>query len=476
MTGDLFELPAGTVSAVFGVEYRNDELESDPDEVARTGNMVNFFADQGATGQADIFEVFGEAEIPILTDMELAEELTVNVSARFTEQEFYGSAWTYSAKMNYEPTEFLKIRGTYGTSFRAPNLREFFLNGQTGFGPSSTDPCIVPQAAIVGGVYTESEDPRSPELLAACVADGVDPTALGITGAPGVEILTGGTTELFAETSTGWSAGFVFDQPFIDDVTIRLGVTYFNQEVENSIEEPSTGFITDACYGSGPPLTSAFCNRITRGPDGFISLLDTSFINIGLLQVRGADFNFLYSQDVEMMSEEFTLSLDLTATRIFETFVEILGETDDEAGEIGTPEWRGLGTAIIGWSDFRILWRTQWIGEQEEDRPNASFFNAFETCELVDPDNPINPNPRDPDCLANNLAKDYTENYYLHSASITWAPDTWQITLGVSNVFDVLPEFVDADSNYGTNGANVPPGVGYDTYGRTVFLNVMKAF
>jgi iron complex outermembrane receptor protein len=352
-------------------------------------------------------------------------------------------------------------------------LREFFLNGQTGFGPGSTDPCIVPLAAIdPGPVYNAANDPRSPELLAACAADGVDPTSLGITGAPGVEILTGGTTELFAETSTGWSAGFVFDQPFIDDVTMRFGVTYFNQEVENSIEEPSTGFITDSCYGSGPPLTSEFCNRITRGADGFISLLDTSFINIGLLQVRGVDFNFLYSQDVEMWSEEFTLSLDLTATRMFENFVEILGETDDELGELASPEWRGLGTAIVGWSEFRVLWRTQWIGEQEEDRPNASFFQAFETCPLI-----VNTSTaRQADCLNNNLAKDYTENYYLHSASITWAPDTWQITLGVNNVFDVLPEFVDADTNYITNGANVPPGVGYDTYGRTVFLNLMKAF
>lgn len=473
ITGDLFDLPAGTVGTVFGIEYRNDELESDPDEVARTGDMVNFFADQGASGQADILEVFGEAEIPVLADMELAEELTFNVAARFTEQEFYGAAWTYSAKMNYEPTEFLKIRGTYGTSFRAPNLREFFLNGQTGFGASTIDPCVVPQAAIdPGPVYNPANDPRTAQVLAACVADGVDPTALGITGAPGVEVLTGGTTELSAETSTAWSAGFVFDQPFIDDVTMRFGVTYFNIDIENSIEEPTTGFITGSCYDQGPPLTSAFCNRITRGLDGFISQIDTSFINVGLIQSRGIDFNFLYSQDIDLFAEEFAVSLDMTATRMLENFVEILGDEDDELGEIGTPEWRGLATAIIGWEDFRFLWRTQWIGEQQEDFPNLNL--AFETCPLVNPAG--NSTARNPDCLANMFAKDYTDDYFLNSASFTWAPDTWQITVGVENVFDVLPEFVDPDSNYGTNGANVPPGVGYDVYGRRVFVNLSKSF
>lgn len=486
-SGDLFDLPAGTVGMVLGGEYRKDELASDPDEIARTGALAGYIADAGATGAADILEFFGEVEVPILADMELAKELTVNASARFTEQQYYGSAWTYSIKALYAPTEWLKLRGTVGTSFRAPNLREFFLGGQTGFIDGNFDPCVVPDTATVPDGpdadtlpdYSAADDSRSAALLAACVADGVDPTRLGLDSVPSVQTITGGTTTLNAETSDAWSAGFVFDAPFFDETVVRFGITYFNIQIEDSIEEPTILFITSSCYDQGPPLTSAFCNRITRigaAPDAnFIDLIDESFINIGLLQNRGMDFNFLIQDDVRLFNDTFNVSLDISATRALENFIEILGDTDDDLGEIGLPEWRGLATAILGWDNFRALWRTQFIGEQVED-PLVTDA-AFDTCPLVSPPNP-NSTARDPACLTTRLQKKYVEDYFLHTAALTWEPDTWGITVGVRNVFNVDPEFVEhpGDSQLNTNGANVPTGVGYDTQGRTLFVNLRKAF
>lgn len=479
--GSLFELQGGNAGAVIGMEYRKDELDSQPDEVARLGDFFGFVSDQGAQGSADLWEVFAEVELPLLADLDWAKELTFNASARFTEQQYYGANWTYSLKALYAPTDWLKFRGTFGTSFRAPNLREFFLAGQTGFASGFGDPCVVPGAALDPDGpdpdslpdYNAANDTRDPTILAACLDDGVDPTSLGLSGVEDIEVITGGTTDLEAETSEAFSAGFVVDQPFFDDFTLRFGATYYEIEVNESIEEPTTSFILGQCYDDGDGLAnSAFCDRIIRGPDGFIDLLDSSFINVGVLRSRGFDLNLLFGTEIEAMGELFDFQVDVTATKTLESFVEILGDEEDSVGTIGTPEWRGLLNAQLGWSEFRFLWRTQFIGAQEQKPEDVE--GAFETCPLNNP--AVASTARDPACLASRFAKDFVEDYYVHSMSLTWQPDTWALTVGVENVFNTDPELVDGDTSWATNGANVPVGIGYDTLGRTVFVNVSKSF
>ena len=97
VTGDLFDLPAGPVAAAIGYEYRNDDIESRPNDIAAEGQLWGFFKDLGATGEKDTKEYFVEVEVPILAGVTAFEELTANVSTRHTDDEFYGGAWTYSA-------------------------------------------------------------------------------------------------------------------------------------------------------------------------------------------------------------------------------------------------------------------------------------------------------------------------------------------------------------------------------------------
>ena len=52
------------VGAVVGLEYRIDEIDSQPDNVAADGLFFGFFADGGAEGDKDTTEVFGEIELP----------------------------------------------------------------------------------------------------------------------------------------------------------------------------------------------------------------------------------------------------------------------------------------------------------------------------------------------------------------------------------------------------------------------------
>ena len=156
--------------------------------MAREGLLIAFFKDGGAVGKRDITELFLETELQLLEDVSLAEELSLNVALRWTEESTYGSDTTYSAKTVYTPFTGITFRGTYGTSFRAPNTHEQFLAGTSGFA-TIFDPCVVPIAARTESLnpnepatYNPDEDLREQDTLDNCRAQGVDPTMLGLDG------------------------------------------------------------------------------------------------------------------------------------------------------------------------------------------------------------------------------------------------------------------------------------------------------
>jgi iron complex outermembrane receptor protein len=168
-------------------------------------------------------EAFFEVEAPLLMGEKFAKELKLNVSARITDDEIYGSNSTYSAKVGWRPINSLLIRGTYGTAFRAPNLRELFLMAQTGFN-TIFDPCYVPEEAIdvFTGEYDSTADPREAYVLDNCRATGMDPLTQGFASYS-VEQSTGGSLTLDPETSDSWTAGFSWEQEMTNEFDFGVG-------------------------------------------------------------------------------------------------------------------------------------------------------------------------------------------------------------------------------------------------------------
>ena len=238
-TGELFQLPAGPVSGVVGVEYRTDEIDSIPDQVARDGLLFGFFADQGAVGDKWTQEAFFEVDVPIASNQPLFEQLDFNASARWTEDELYGSAWTYATKVGWRPFDALLLKASYGTSFRAPNLRENFLLGTTGFN-NRNDPCVTPEEAIgLDGTYNAALDDREQQTLANCAAEGIDPTAFAPVGEGvenySVEISEGGSLDLQEETSESLTLGASFQQPWFDAFDFNFNVNFYDVTIDDTV-------------------------------------------------------------------------------------------------------------------------------------------------------------------------------------------------------------------------------------------------
>ncbi len=497
-TGNLFELPAGPVGVVFGLEYRKDSINSTPNDVASNGLFFGFFADRGAVGSKDIKEAYGEIDIPLQAGKPWVEELNVNLSGRLTDEEFYGTNFTYSIKAGWRPISPLLFKFSYGTSFRAPNLRENFLQGQSGF-PTVFDPCAVPDAAFVtppGGanrVYNPALDTRDATTLQNCVREGRDPTTVGIDQAGlntiqqvSAEATSGGTLDLDPETSRSLTAGFAFEETIGDGWDVAIAAGYFDIKLKDSIITPSSQFIINDCFTRQDGTRSPFCDRLTFGQAPasrfLISDIDSGFINLNQESVRGIDINANFGKEVSLFGTLVDFGLNLRANHLIERsnlFIDDNGNSsfDEDAGEFGFPSWTGRATFTADIDNFRFTWQTRWIGEVEQqadgiDPLDDAFGNEGtgflgDTCTGSGTANVVGDGA---------LCRDvgFANDYFVHTVALRYRTSNYTLRAGVTNLFDRDPPLVDSNEVFAIS--NTPIGNGYNLDGREFFFSATVNF
>ncbi len=478
MTGGLWQLPAGAIAGGIGFEWRKDKISSIPDQVAGEGLFFGFFADGGAEGDKITKELFAEIEFPLVAGVMLAEEVTLNLSMRLTDDEYYGTAWTESFKLGYRPFNSLLLRATYGTSYRAPNLRELFLRDQTGF-LSLFDPCFIPNNAWdqFENRYVPENDQREPYVLENCRRQGVDPTTAWNDGFNtfSTEVSAGGATGLQEETSSSSTIGFSWEQPFTNEFDLAVGSTFYEIKIKNTIIEPSAQFIINDCYYTETG-ESPFCPRISRDFSNPVipqfDIIDRAFINRDLERVKGVDVNATFTDSINLFDRPFEVAFDFNAHRLLERSTQ---EVDDEGnldfsefqGEWYFPYWTFQFQGRVTYDRWRVIWTANYIDGQKSD---AAFQDEWDdisglsdTC-LGPPD----------DVLCKDI--DWTSNYMTHSLAVVYEPQggAWSIRGGVRNLFDEEPPFINEGA---TTYSNVPLGIGgYSVDGRVYFLNLYYSF
>ncbi len=475
MTGDLFSMPAGTALAGIGFEYRRDEIDSIPNDVARNGELWGYFSDEGAIGDKDTKEAFAELELPLLAGVTAFKELTVNLSTRYTKDDFYDGAWTYSGKLAWRPVDSLLIRGTVGTSYRAPNLQELFMLGQSGFRNSTFDPCAVgPDAWDPIGGYDPSQDTRDPWVLANCRADGVDPETLG--GGRQIfsqEVFKTGSFNLEEEKSDSFTAGITWEQPFFSAFDLSIAATYYEIKVRDEIIRLVNQYSINDCYNDIEG-DSTLCRVFTRDPvTGFLDFADEIFLNRDSLKTRGVDINVAFDWPTQMFGRAVDLGADFAFNRKLQLETRFVNpdnfevDTFDYAGDFGSPEWEGITSIRADIGDYRVTWGTRYLGSVSAP-PLEPFNNIVES---GSGDTCLGPIFDDVNCRDIS----YADNYFRHDMSIYYRGDVWTLGGGFRNVFDEAPPQVDANT-FITTFNNTPVGAGYDLFGRTLFLNVQARF
>ena len=345
ISGDLWELPAGPMSAALGVEYRTADLDlktnSNPGTpVDVTGlrgiapTTVRFYLTNvaAAKGDMDVKEGFAEVGIPLLKDKPFARQLDLNGAYRWTDYSTSGNVETWKLGATWTPVDFIKFRATSSRDIRAPTLFDLFAGAQFSQG-----------AAL---------DPHT-------------------NIASGFNQITSGNPDLDPEIGDTFTAGFILQPQGFNG---SLSVDYYDLEIKGAITTLTAAAILNDCEVSGG--TAPSCANIVRplpfsntSPANFPTQVTVSGVNASLIRTKGIDFDASYSATVG----PGVLSARLYATKLlsFETqlaggqpVIEYAGYNAAGSGGVtgGLPEWKGSLSLNYNFDPFSIFVQENYIG------------------------------------------------------------------------------------------------------------------
>jgi iron complex outermembrane receptor protein len=451
ITGDLLDLPAGTLATAIGLEYREFSIDDVPPPASRNGDLWGQSSAVETTGENDVIEAFVEAEIPLIANMPLIESLTLNASARAFDYDKGGDDVVWKAGLNWNITPTFMLRGTAGTSYRAPALFEQFLGNQTGFvGQTGIDPCI------------DWGESTNDNVRANCAAEGIPSDYTGVPGSSALVISGGGVDNLEAETSDAYTVGFVWTPEFAD---LSVAVDYFDFEINNQISQLGASNIVGGCY-LGDNFPNSFCDLFTRAPGDDPSnpynvlTVNDSYVNVNQQRTSGIDATIVWRQDFDFGQ----IGIEANSTWTFENVqrlfdlgsVEGFDETDF-AGTFGSPENVTNIRFNYNKNDWGVTWFIQHFSETDSRQFANEEFTYF----------------GNPDARRDIVLDAQTR----HNLSVIYTQEDWDFLLGVNNVLDEEPDVVSTGSGFSVPRGNVPlAATQYDLLGRRVFARLNFRF
>jgi outer membrane receptor protein involved in Fe transport len=456
VSGDLFELPGGTAQLVVGAEYRKQTIDDTPDVNSIAGNLLGLTAGVPTRGSDNVKEVFGEMLIPILRDRLFFENLVLNASGRYTDYASYGGDFTYKIAGEWEFVRGLGIRGSYGTSFRAPALAEQFLGATTGFIGGGFDPCDSDNFPADPAGYT----PNQARTAANCSAVGIDVANFVQNNGITVFQRGGAETGLEAETSKNWTVGAVFQPRLGSGLSLALSADYFDIKVSNGVESLGGATILDRCYSAEDfDPAQSFCAFVNRNANNQLQVT-SGFINLSENIVKGYEFNARLGFDLlggRMLLNANAVKYTEQSDRLFPEEVLL-----DRNGIYDTPDFVGSFDATYRRDAVTLRYGFTFLDA------SSGTYDYFATSRL---DGTVDP------ATVQDLRDTYileVPAYFLHNASVQFnAAERLQFTVGVRNIFDTEPPRISAAV---TTIGNAPLTSLFDFQGRTFFVNTTVNF
>ncbi len=469
VTGDLTGAGVKTpwaedgVGVALGAEYRRETLNLITDASFSSGDLSGQGGPTlGNSGSYDVYELFGEARIPIIQGAPLFKDLGLELGYRYSDYNTGADTTdTYKALINWTVNDDLKLRGGFNRAVRAPNVVELFTPQAIGlFGAG--DPCAAQGAS-----------------LAACLASGATAAQYnaGIPQCPAAQCsaLFGGNPNLKAEKADTYTAGVVLTPSFFRGFDVT--VDYYNIKVKGLVTALGAFTITD-CITNGNPASCALFHRdpSTGGIFGNQGFVTATNINTGYLKTSGVDINANYRTNFSDwgMGEYGGLAINFvgTYTERYTTQTVTGGGTYDCAGLYGvTCSANAQGGPIPKWRHkLRVTWTTPWPVSLSVDWRHLSHVD-FD----VNSSNPLLA-----DAFGRTDLVDDIKSYNYFDFAGTWKlRDTMTLRFGVNNFLDKDPPFLDSNS-FPASGppfgnGNTFPGT-YDPLGRTIFVGLTADF
>jgi iron complex outermembrane recepter protein len=459
------------VGVALGAEYRREHLDSTADFLSANGLVDgNGAASPPVSGGFDVYELFGEARVPLISDMPFAKDVSLELGYRFSDYSSVGDTNTYKVSGEWELIDGLRFRAGYNRAVRAPNVIELFAPQNVGL-DGTQDPCAGLSA--------------SNPLVAQCASAFHLTTAqvLAIEKNPANQYngQFGGNPNLKPEISDTYTAGVVFQPKFAPGLSVSLD--YFNIKVDQFIAGLGANLILNQCVQTQNPF---FCNLVHREPGNNSLFLDpTGFVqdttqNTGSLSTTGVDLNVAYRSDLSALGlgDNGSVSFSMVGTWLDTLKTQPLpgGPAYDCAGLYGTvcAGPNGEGPAPVWRHKLRVTWTTPYsYGDWFKSLALSAQWRYFSGVKL---------DAYSSDPQLNNPGLQYETDRTLASRSYLDLTATFTVhnnlnfRVGVNNVFDKDPPIIGASNcPVGACNGGTYPQV-YDALGRFMFVGLSADF
>jgi hypothetical protein len=353
LSGDVLSLPAGPLKAALSAEYRTQSYtvvsNVQPSAVVDcTGlrlcqpgtSLVHGNTVANVNASDNVWEVAGEAEVPVVKDLPLVQSFNLNLAGRYTDYSISGAVETWKIGVDWVVIPDVRIRGTNSIDIRAPTLNDLYQPLSTAF-----------------MAYSDLH-----------------------TGVPGsLTYVTQGNPNLVPEVARTYTGGVVFTPSFIPNLTASVDV--YHIDLKNAITSINGGNLQIATLCEQSNGTSPYCSLYVRPlpfsnrtPANYPSEVLTLNLNAAYNAIGGEDLEVDYQFQLSDILDSLPGGLNLRGLMNLQS----VNETQNFASAATTwnPQPKGIFTGFATYTvgDWSINFLDRWLsGFDRATAPNIVF-------------------------------------------------------------------------------------------------------
>ncbi|MSU64639.1 MAG: TonB-dependent receptor [Opitutus sp.] len=376
-SGTLFTLRGGAVKIGFGGDFYRTDFSSYPEAIFFSGDLLGLNASNPSISRSYGDGIFTELQIPLISpsmNVPMIRSLKILGGGRYDYQTVEGysggnvgtdigrsfTAQNPKAGLQWNMSEVLLIRGTWGTGFRLPSLTQLF----------------------------QARGASNPSLI--------DP--LGFAIANQTQITTGGNSNLNPEKSKTYSMGFVFLPKAISGFS--ASADYYYGTIDGLVSEGAQYILDINAAGQGSGFVKGnvasinpnapFASLITRTATGSVTTVFSSRYNISARETTGLDWALTYvwprnewGRFKSKIEGNSVLTWDLTPLpgRPSQSFLGKYIDTSQNAISPGSiPKHRGYLSQMWDKGNWTVVLSANYV-HSLEDNPSFTQGNVLRTIE-----------------------------------------------------------------------------------------------
>jgi iron complex outermembrane receptor protein len=362
----------------------------------------------------NVWEVAGEAEIPLLKDIPLVRALNANIAGRYTDYSTSGAVQTWKIGFDWNVIDELRFRGTTSIDIRAPTLSD--LNQ--------------PATIAVSGFSDIHTSTNSTTFVS-----------------------TQGNSALTPEVARTYTVGAVWTPDFIAGLTMSLD--YFRIHMSNQIGSitASNNAIQGLCESSGG--TSQYCALYQRPlpfadhtPANYPTKVFNLSLNTASVQTEGFDFETNYSFEMSDLVDGWNGSWTTRALASYQPVNESILFPGAPFGRTTGPKTRFTGFLNYTIDNWTLGLQDRWVGG----------FSQISGIVSATANNWVQPHVRSYNSVDLNISRNFAVDgadmsaYFVVNNLINARPDLVPSTTNIGLTYPVAPQGQDVTGRYFTIG------------------------